>query len=260
MSKYFNLKPQPADNDIIPSDVEDPLVPPAQQQSSAAAAAGRGMPRNVRTIHDYLTSGRSSSGSLPPRPAGQGVSWGERNCPNARFCWPFDWSSWTLDTGGDLPALVRRLCMWITLATRTALAVLALIFLFVGFEIGSFVVNIILDVLGFFFIAWCLARIGDAVGGEAGDGDFGGKWPYSPAFSFRLITELVSFLAHSGSRGRWHFDLFLLGSAIIHIIMIATVFVYKSRVGFLTSWYGMWILIFVVAWVAGWAPEGTSYV
>ncbi|KAK7947903.1 uncharacterized protein PG986_008789 [Apiospora aurea] len=230
MSKYFNLKPQPADNDIIPSDVEDPLVPPAHQHSSSAAAAGRGMPRNVRTIHDYPTSGSST---LPPRPAGQGVSWTERNCPNARFCWPFDWSSWTLDTGGDLPALLRRLCMWVTLATRTALAVLALIFLFVGFEIGSFVLNIILDVLGFFFIAWCLARIGDAVGER------------------RVMGTLV---------GRWHFDLFLLGSAIIHIIMIATVFVYQSKVGFLTSWYGMWILIFAVAWVAGWAPEGTSYV
>ncbi|KAK8038683.1 hypothetical protein PG993_007094 [Apiospora rasikravindrae] len=200
MSKYFNLKPQPADNDLIPADVEDPLVPPTQQSSSSA---GRGMSRN------------------------------SRNCPNARFCWPFDWSSWTLDTGGDAPALMRRLCMWITLATRTALAVFSLVFLFVGFDIGGFVVNIVLDVLGFFFIAWCLARIGDAVGER------------------RVLGTLV---------GRWHFDLFLLGSAAIHIIMIATVFVYKSRVGFLTSWYGMWILIFAVAWVAGWAPEGTSYV
>ncbi|KAK8076934.1 hypothetical protein PG996_003104 [Apiospora saccharicola] len=150
MSKYFSLKSQPFDNDIIPADVEDP-----PQQSSPAAGSG------VRTIHDYPTS----SGTLPPRPAGQGgVSWQQRNCPNARFCWPFDWSSWSLDTGGDAPALMRRLCMWVTLATRTALAVVSLIFLFAGFEIGSFIIQCIFDVLGFFFIAWCLARIGDAVG------------------------------------------------------------------------------------------------
>ncbi|KAK8009495.1 hypothetical protein PG991_012046 [Apiospora marii] len=220
MSKYFSLKSQPVDNDIIPADVEDP--PPQRQQPSSVAAAGsRGMPRNVRTIHDY------------PRPAGQGVAWQQRNCPNARFCWPFDWSSWTLDTGGDGPALMRRLCMWVTLATRTALAVFSLVFLFVGFAVGEFVVHVILDVLGFFFIAWCLARIGDAVGER------------------RVMGRLV---------GRWHFDLFLLGSAAVHIVMIATVFIYKSRVGFLTSWYGMWILIFAVAWIAGWAPEGDSYV
>lgn len=158
MSKYVSLKSQPVDNDIIPADVED--APPQRQPSSAAAARSGGMPRNVRTIHDYPTSG----GSLPPRPAGQGVAWQQRNCPNARFCWPFDWSSWRLDTGGDAPALIRRLCMWVTLATRTALAVFSLIFLFVGFEVGAFVIHAILDVLGFFFIAWCLARIGDAVG------------------------------------------------------------------------------------------------
>lgn len=159
MSKYFSLKSQPVDNDIIPADVED--TPLQHHQSSAAAGSG-GMPRNVRTIHDYPTSGTSS---LPPRPAGhQGVSWQQRNCPNARFCWPFDWSSWSLDTGGDAPALFRRLCMWVTLATRTALAVFSLIFLFVGFEIGEFIIQCILDVLGFFFIAWCLARIGNVVG------------------------------------------------------------------------------------------------
>ncbi|KAK8108141.1 uncharacterized protein PG998_010154 [Apiospora kogelbergensis] len=228
MFKYSGLKSQPVDNDIIPADVEDPPAPKRQQQPSASGA-GSGS-RQFRTIHDYPTSGRAS---LPPRPAGQGVSWQARNCPNARFCWPFDWGSWTLDTGGDAPALLRRVCMWITLAARTALAVFSLVFLFVGFHVSSFVVNIILDVLGFFFIAWCLARIGDAVGER------------------RVMGTLV---------GRWHFDLFLIGSAAVHIVMIATVFVYKSRLGFLTSWYGMWILIFAVAWIAGWAPEGTSYV
>ncbi|KAK6844770.1 hypothetical protein PG990_003133 [Apiospora arundinis] len=230
MFKYSGLKSQPVDNDIIPADVEDP---PATRPLQSTSSNTSGMPGNVRTIHDYPTSGSANAASLPPRPAGQGVSWGQRNCPNARFCWPFDWSSWTLDTGGDAPALLRRICMWITLATRTALAVFSLIFLFVGFHISSFVINIILDVLGFFFIAWCLARIGDAVGER------------------RVMGTLV---------GRWHFDVFLIGSAAVHIIMIATVFVYQSRVGFLTSWYGMWILIFAVAWIAGWAPEGTSYV
>lgn len=162
MFKYSGLKSQPVDNDIIPADVEDP---PATRPLQSTSSNTSGMPGNVRTIHDYPTSGSANANaSLPPRPAGQGVSWGQRNCPNARFCWPFDWSSWTLDTGGDAPALLRRICMWITLATRTALAVFSLIFLFVGFHISSFVINIILDVLGFFFIAWCLARIGDAVG------------------------------------------------------------------------------------------------
>ncbi|KAK8087368.1 hypothetical protein PG994_002342 [Apiospora phragmitis] len=200
MAKYLGLKSQPVHKDLIPADVEDP---PTQRQHPSS-----GMPGNVRNIHDYPTSGGRSTSSLPPRPAGQGVSWQQRNCPNARFCWPFDWASWTLDTGGDGAALLHRVCMWITLATRTALAVFSLVFLFVGFQIGSFVINVIIAVLGFFFIAWCLARIGDAVGER------------------RVMGALV---------GRWHFDFFLIGSAAVHIIMIATVFVYKSRVGFLVD-------------------------
>jgi uncharacterized membrane protein (UPF0136 family) len=54
--------------------------------------------------------------------------------------------------------------MWITLIARTALSVLSIIRGFVGGLVVWSIVNIILGVLVFFFIAWCLAVIGEAKG------------------------------------------------------------------------------------------------
>lgn len=47
---------------------------------------------------------------------------------------------------------------------RTFNSILALIFRLYGFDIGGLVVGIILAVLGFFFIAYCLAGIGNVQG------------------------------------------------------------------------------------------------
>ncbi|KAI0130280.1 hypothetical protein BJ170DRAFT_681734 [Xylariales sp. AK1849] len=144
------------------------------------------------------TSGTRFPESLPPRPE---PSWGERSCPGARFCWPFDWAAWSLNTCSDKAALLRRVCMWTTLVVRTMTSIMGLVFRLYGGDIGSF--------------------------------------------------------------NRWHFDVFLLGSAAIHVALVFIVFIVfilKSNAGFFITWYGMWILIFVVYWITTWTPEQQSYV
>lgn len=54
--------------------------------------------------------------------------------------------------------------MWVVLILRTFLSVLAIIATAYGGQIVSMIVGIILAVLGFLFIAWCLATIGEAKG------------------------------------------------------------------------------------------------
>jgi len=103
---------------------------------------------------------------LPERtqaPSGGGHSWKDRNCPNARGCWSFSLSSYSLKTS-DKVILARRICMLAILGVRTALSILSIIWEAWGRRIVSFVLGSILAVLGFFFIAWCLVQIGDAKG------------------------------------------------------------------------------------------------
>lgn len=98
---------------------------------------------------------------LPPRPEGR--SWKERNCPGMRTCWHFSWDAYSLKTS-DMAVLLRRICMWIVLALRTFLSILAIIVDAYGGRLVSMIVGIILAVIGFLFIAWCLATIGEAKG------------------------------------------------------------------------------------------------
>lgn len=51
-----------------------------------------------------------------------------------------------------------------TLGVRTALSILGVFFRAYSGSIGGMVVGSILAVLGFLFVAWCLARIGEAQG------------------------------------------------------------------------------------------------
>ncbi|KAH6651933.1 hypothetical protein BKA67DRAFT_342131 [Truncatella angustata] len=199
------------DRDIIPPDIEDP--PPQRQAHFNAATPSANFPQQ-----------------LPPRPE---PSRRQGLCPDARFCWPFSWDSWTLNTNGDTPLLLRRLCMWITLGVRVFNYVLAFIFQLFGFHIASMIVGIILGVLSFFFIAYCLSGIGNVQGS-------------------RRVLGI--------SANRWHYDVFLLGSALIHIMLIPILFKYRSQVAYDVTWYGMWILIFGTWWTTTWVPEQTSYV
>ena len=121
-----------------------------------------------RTTHWYTDQVQSHTANmssfpqeLPPRPEGR--SWKERNCPGMRTCWHFSWDAYNLKTS-DMAVLLRRICMWIVLVLRTFLSVLAIIGDAYGGRIVSMIVGIILAVIGFLFIAWCLATIGEAKG------------------------------------------------------------------------------------------------
>ncbi|KAK8108459.1 hypothetical protein PG984_014260 [Apiospora sp. TS-2023a] len=173
---------------------------------------------------------------LPPRPggnnAGAGGSWKDRNCPNMRTCWAFSWEAYSLNTS-DKAQLCRRICMWAILLVRTAMSVLGIVRDALWGHFVSVVIFSILAVLGFFFIAWCLAQIGEVRGRR------------------RVLGIMV---------GRWHFDIFLALFGVIHVgILIAAIFP-ASQVGLSISWLVMWAAIFAVAWIATWPPEQDSQV
>ncbi|KAI1770680.1 hypothetical protein F4818DRAFT_257037 [Hypoxylon cercidicola] len=161
---------------------------------------------------------------LPPRSES---TWRERNCPGFRGCFHFSWEAYSLDTS-EPAVLARRICMITTLGVRTALSILGFFFNAYSGSIAGLVVGSILAVIGFFFVAWCLARIGEAQG-----------------------TRKVFGM----SMGRWHFDIFLFLSALIHAGFLLGYFTAMGKMGFFVSWYGMWILIFAVAWITTWTPD-----
>jgi predicted PurR-regulated permease PerM len=59
-------------------------------------------------------------------------------------------------------------------------------------------------------------------------------------------------------QGRWHFDVFLLIMAIVHIIIFVSAFFWKDGGGVWGAWLAMWLLIFGAAWVTTWEPEPQS--
>ncbi|KAK6851494.1 hypothetical protein PG995_011619 [Apiospora arundinis] len=173
--------------------------------------------------------GAYNAGAAPA--AAGGGSWKDRNCPNMRTCWAFSWGAYNLATS-DKAQLVRRLCMWAILLARTAMSVWGIVRSALGGHIVSVVIYSILGVLGFFFIAWCLATIGEARGRR------------------KVLGIMV---------GRMHFDIFLAIFAIIHVgILIGAAF---TALGLGISWLVMWAAIFAVAWIASWPPEpeGQAY-
>lgn len=90
-------------------------------------------------------------------------SWKDRNCPGMRNCWSFSLSSFSLATS-DQAILARRVCMLVILGVRTAISVWDTVWSAIKVQIGWLIVNIIFGVIGFIFIAWCLAKIGDVQG------------------------------------------------------------------------------------------------
>jgi hypothetical protein len=102
-----------------------------------------------------------------------------------RGCWSFSLSSFSLATS-DTAVLARRICMIVVLALRTAISVWDVVWSGIKVQIVGLIISCILGVLGFFFIAWCLARIGEATG-------------YRRVLGARVVSVLVLLLHHWGS-------------------------------------------------------------
>ncbi|KAJ4310186.1 hypothetical protein N0V84_011104 [Fusarium piperis] len=171
----------------------------------------------VVTMADYNTNKTSGS-------------WKDRNCPNMRTCWSFSWQAYDLRMS-DKKALLRRVAMCLTLVIRTFLSILGIVRNSYGSLLVSVIVGTILTILNFFFIGWCLAKIGEAEGQR------------------RVFGKLV---------GRLHFDIFLGFCAVIHIVLLLSAFIAWSGfggAGLNGTWLAMWLLIFAVAWITTWAPE-----
>ena len=103
---------------------------------------------------------------LPPRsapPAAAGGSWKDRNCPQMRNCWSFSLSSYSLKDVDNATRL-RHICMLVILALRVVMSVLSVVSSAGNGRIAAAVIYALLGVLGIWFIAWCLATIGDAKG------------------------------------------------------------------------------------------------
>jgi hypothetical protein len=173
-------------------------------------------PSNVHTIHD-------SSNNRHNRQL-------RRLCPAAVGCWP----GLALDAfnpfncQGNGQELARRLCMIGVLAIRTAISILWFFVRLIRADIANLIVNTIIGVLGFFFVAWCLKEIGKMSGYR------------------RVLGKLV---------GRWHYDVFLLANLVIHVgILLAVVFKTPGAATG-TLWLAMWLAMFVAAWIATWSPE-----
>jgi uncharacterized membrane protein len=97
-----------------------------------------------------------------------------------------------------------------------------------GSATGGFIINIILTVIGFFFVAWCLKEIGNMTGQR------------------RVLGHLV---------GRWHYDIFLLANLVIHAGLLIGVVLKMPGAAYSSLWIVMWILMFGAAWIATWPPE-----
>ncbi|KAJ4295010.1 hypothetical protein N0V90_007018 [Kalmusia sp. IMI 367209] len=165
---------------------------------------------------------------LPPRQQ----SWKDRNCPGMRNCWSFSLHSFSLRTS-DKVVLARRICMLTVLGLRTAISIFDIVWSAVRAQIVGLIIAIILSIIGFFFIAWCLAKIGEAQG-------------YRKVLGLRV--------------GRWHFDAFLFVMAIIHVGIFIGAFFGLNGGGLGGAWLAMWLLIFGAAWIATWEPEQQSNV
>jgi hypothetical protein len=156
-------------------------------------------------------------------------------------CFPFShlsqtWHSYSLSPTLSAPILLRRTTIILILAIRTLLSILALILH--RYNPLSFVLALLVAVIGFFFIAACLALIGDMYG-----------------------TRVVCGMVWS----RAHFDMFLALVVLVHCGMLAgglwTWGIWGAGVGVGGSlWVLMWLAIWGVAWVASWEGESVRLV
>lgn len=88
----------------------------------------------------------------------------ERYCPGMRSCWSFRFASYNPFNRPTSADTIRRVCMIVTLGSRTILDVLGLWNNLVGMKVLGVLISLILGLIAFFFVAFCLAIIGDAEG------------------------------------------------------------------------------------------------
>jgi hypothetical protein len=103
--------------------------------------------------------------SLPPRtqPAAGAGNWKDRNCPGIRGFWDFSLSSYSLRTSNKA-VLARRICMIAILGSRTAISIIGILYNVFTIHLISLILGVIFGILGFLFVGWCLAKIGEAEG------------------------------------------------------------------------------------------------
>lgn len=130
----------------------------------------------------------------------------------------------------DKTILARRICMYITLGTRTVNSVF--IILHSG-DPASFIVQIIISVIAFLCVAYFLHLIDRRCieGGEV-----------------RCFTRL----------GAPHFNAFMIVIAIIHTGFLVGFFVGLPIIASRSIWILLWLCIIGAGWVASWQPEPPS--
>lgn len=109
-------------------------------------------------------------------------SWKSRNC----LSFGEYTRSWSFN--GTWRTIMRRFCMWAIIILRTVMNILTIAFHTLGSKIVSMVLGVILGILSFIFVFWCLTMIDRAHGRRA-------CW-----FCGLLVVGLLSDDQHNGDR------------------------------------------------------------
>lgn len=108
-------------------------------------------PNNIHTIHSS------------PNPDTQARTFRDRYCPGMTRLWYLNPAKFDPRNRARDDA-IRRYCMIVTFLGHTALDIIALFKLVIGFNIIGFIVSAIMSVIFFGFLCWALPTIGDAEG------------------------------------------------------------------------------------------------
>ncbi|KAK2053600.1 hypothetical protein LY76DRAFT_649727 [Colletotrichum caudatum] len=191
---------------------------------------------NYRATLGYQTVTRGGrQGAVAAAAAGKqarGGSLKDRMLLNIRGCWSFSLKVYSIKTT-DRVVVFRRVCMYVTLGARTAISIVGVVGDIAHDRVPGAVLGIVLGVIGFLSVAWCLAVIGQAEGRRK---------------VFGVTVE------------RLHFDLFLFAAAFIHAALLVGSFVGLGTSGGQVAWLVMWLLIFLVACIGTWTAEQESYI
>ncbi|KAI7775824.1 hypothetical protein LA080_006192 [Diaporthe eres] len=141
-------------------------------------------------------------------------SWKSRNC----LSFGEYTRSWSLN--GTWQTIVRRFCMWAIIILRTVMNILSISFHTLGSKIVSMVCGVLIGILSFIFVFWCLTMIDRAHG--------------------RRACWFCGFLV-----GRTHLDIFTGIITLLHVGLLASFWpiIVHSAAGFNIIWFSLWILI-----------------